>query len=591
MSEIKSINAESEKIFTSGVEREKLGAKADLIMGANTNSDNDIWARFNKIGSGTDDGVSLSNDTEIGDVLYAIASENCASQLAACGDTAEMERILYSRQITADCKSFDSYLDSQKTAALQNQELAQAEVRKVRSEMYDTTNKYNRGECLLAYKACVSFTAGCGADFENCMDEDLLIRRAHTCDDVLDQCTAERKNVEADWLEEIGSSEKRGTIMWQAAEYEKYNKPLSCRSKALSCLEEGCATSTNTMCLTDINVAAGICPIIDDCENIPIPGFRDSIKDEMKSLAAKRCESDLATCFADRCGKNMTDPVCLGADVRSLCNQDSMVSCKSYSKKDFTSLVDFTLIKLKDAQSVMCLNYIDELMGKSACGLEMDCIAVDSAIQTLTSEPSNPKQFQEKFVENTEQAVDKFFDEMASESVRVAACDKAASSKTADIFGEAKLLGKIAAVKRMERAYQEKLNEISRTKDIAEAKKRCTDLYESRVAQNSTSTRDELKEGSWTTEYIWEPDLRNCRITRYERVCEESGISTSSLLGKNIAGGAATGLSAGMGFGPWGAAIGTVVGGIGGGILGAAQGGETEPYCHTVGPITEDINL
>jgi hypothetical protein len=590
--EIKDIQDAAEKLYTQGVEREKYGASASLVFADTSNIQSNRFANWLSLEFSDESASSLDEGFVMGDALYEMASNQCAATLATCGAAAEMEKLLYSRQIIADCRTFGQYLDGQKRAAEQNKAAAELAVRTARAEMLDTTNKYNRGQCLLAYKSCVSYSAGCGANFENCMDKDLLERRAHTCDNILDECMAVRPDVLRDWADEIGAPDKRGTILWQAAEFERTNKPLSCRSKTTACLEQGCSKSTNTMCLTDINIAAGICPVIDDCEAI-VPGFKDAYKDELRALSMRFCENDLSACFAEKCGKNMSDPVCLNQDVSTLCRKANMPSCNGYSDNDFTSLMSFTIAKMKDAQSVMCINYIEETMGRSGCGTEMNCIAVDARITSLTDVPADEAAFKSSLIASTDAAVDKFFNDMMSESMRVAACSSATRGiSTGTIFGEAKLLGKIAANQRMERAYQEKLDEISRTKSVEEARLRCDKIYADAVAQNSTHSRDEDKEGQWTTGHNFESNLRNCQLTQYQRVCEVSGESKGSLIGKNIAGGGAMGLAAGAGFGPIGAAIGGVLGIGGGAALGVIQGKEAEkPVCHTIGPIYVDKNV
>ena len=70
----------------------------------------------------------------------------------------------------SDCKSFNLYLADQKSNAQANKRTAEAAVRQARLAMLDTTNKYNRGECLLAYRACIADKGGCGTNFENCLD-------------------------------------------------------------------------------------------------------------------------------------------------------------------------------------------------------------------------------------------------------------------------------------------------------------------------------------------------------------------------------------------------------------------------------------
>jgi hypothetical protein len=244
-----------------------------------------------------------------------------------------------------------------------------------------------------------------------------------------------------------------------------------------------------------------------------------------------------------------------------------------------------------------CLNYVEEFMGRSGCGTEMNCIPEDTRITNLTEIPSSESEFKAELVKSTEDAVDKFFETMEKESITAAGCAEAKKNpkdKTVKgtIFGEAKLLGRIAAVKRMERQYNSKVDEISRAKSLAEAEKRCKELYEKATAENSSHSRDEDKEGHWITSYNFEPNLRNCQLTRYEKVCEKSGANKGTIIGKNVAGMGAMGVSAGQGLGPWGAAIGGAVGIAGGVALGIASAKDAgKPECHEVGPIYEDRNI
>ena len=193
--EIQQIQADADKLYTEGVEREQLGAKAKLVFGESEAAKKTSLASgvnfIEWLNSGNDDEEdgSVGEDVDIGDSLYNMASEYCADTLQACGTKSEMEEMLYQRQIIADCKSFDSYLADQKTNATANKRTAESAVRKARLEMLDTTNKYNRGECLLAYKSCISDKGGCGSHFENCLDADLLGRRSNA-----------RPNRKAFWL-------------------------------------------------------------------------------------------------------------------------------------------------------------------------------------------------------------------------------------------------------------------------------------------------------------------------------------------------------------------------------------------------------
>lgn len=586
--EIKDIQASAEKLYGEGVEREKLGARADLAFVDNT-SKSDIFAAWLESEDFSEDEDEVGADLEIGSTLYDMASKQCLSKLDSCTDAAEMEKLLYSRTITADCKSFEQYLDAQKIAAQQNKAAAEKAVRTARVEMLDTTNKYNRGECLLSYKACISDKGGCGTNFENCLDESLLKRRANACSDVLNQCMAVKSDVLKDWTEETK------VVLAQAAEYERTNKPLVCRSKIRACLEEGCSTATNSMCLTDINVAAGICPIIDDCDAL-VPGLKEAYKDELGALRVNFCQNDVTKCMQDKCGTNFTAPECIGKKVSELtdmCPQSMFPSCKSI--KQFDAIMSAVALRVDYQLLNGCVNYVQEFMGKSGCGSEMNCIPENSRITNLTEIPEDEAAFKEELVAAAEAASDKFFEDMEKESVIAAKCIDSAEpdgvkSYKGTMFGELKIKGRIAAVKRMERLYAAKVDELSRSSSVEEAEARCKAIYEEAVAENSTQDRSENQEGSWTTAYNFEPNLRNCQLTRWEKVCETGGESKASGITKGVAGGASLGASAGSSLGGWGTLIGVVVGGVGGALAGNATAKE-ETICHEVGPIYEDRNI
>ena len=256
--EIQNIQLEADKLYTEGVEREQLGAKARLVFGESETAKKKAafsgfdFAAWANSGVGDDEEGELDEDLEIGDALYDMAAEQCAAELEACGAKAEMEELLYERQITADCKAFNSYLNEQKLNAQANKRTAEAAVRKARLEMLDTTNKYNQGECLLAYRACIADKGGCGSNFENCLDADLLGRRASACENVLDQCMAVRDYVLKDWKAESEA------ILVDAAKYADKYRRQTCLAQIQLCLEDGCSTATNSACLSDVNVAAGV---------------------------------------------------------------------------------------------------------------------------------------------------------------------------------------------------------------------------------------------------------------------------------------------------------------------------------------------
>ena len=92
--EIQKLQEEADLLYTEGVEREQLGAQAKLVFGeseAAKKSSKASGISFAEWIGSTSDEESLGMDEDIGDNLYYMAAEFCASELEACGSTAEME--------------------------------------------------------------------------------------------------------------------------------------------------------------------------------------------------------------------------------------------------------------------------------------------------------------------------------------------------------------------------------------------------------------------------------------------------------------------------------------------------------------------
>ena len=588
--EIQKIQEEADKLYTEGVERENLGAKARLVFGeseAAKKSSRASGLSFSDwLKSGSDDEEDgLGTDYDIGDNLYAMAAEYCESELEACGAKAEMEEMLYSRQVVADCKSFNWYLTDQKSNAMANKRTAEAAVRQARLAMLDTTNKYNRGECLLAYRACIADKGGCGTNFENCLDADLLGRRANACEGVLDQCMAVRKDVLKDWEAESES------ILADAAKYADKYRRQTCLAQIQVCLEDGCSTSTNSACLTDVNVAAGVCPIIDECNEI-IPGIKTVVNDKLGYLRTQFCQNDIDACLRDRCGENFTAPECVGKtpmEIIELCPQDMFPSCKNETQYDV--IVSAAVLQMDYQMMQGCVNYFSEQLGRT-CGTDMACLASDSTVAALTEIPEEEQDMidlRKTVIANSKAAVDDFFKQFEKDKT-VAACQDAEkpagrSNLGTSIFNTAKLIAEIGAENRAMRELETKIAELSRQQDLEEAEQNCLKTY--KVEKPGESE----KNYSYISSVSFEPSLRNCRVCRMQQVCETGGESKATSALKAASGGLSAGAAAGTMVSPgWGTAIGGVVGAVGMGIMGAASGGEKE-FCQQIGPTCDDVNM
>ena len=586
--EIQKIQEEADKLYTEGVEREQLGAKARLVFGeseAAKKSSRASGLSFTEwLNSDTGEDVELDTDNLIGDGLYEMASEFCAAELEACGDKAEMEEMLYSRQVTADCKSFSSYLSEQKMNAQSNKRTAEAAVRQARLAMLDTTNKYNRGECLLAYRSCIADKGGCGANFENCLDADLLGRRANACENVLDQCMAVKKDVLSDWAHESKS------ILVDAAKYADKYRRQTCLAQIQVCLEDGCSTTTNSACLTDVNVAAGVCPIIDECDAM-IPGLKTVVNDKLGYLRTQFCQNDVDACLRDKCGENFTAPECIGkktSEIIAMCPQDMFPSCKNETQFDI--IVSAAVLQMDYQMMQGCVNHFGEQLGK-VCGTDMACLPADDTVMGLTEIPQDEASMVELRVrvrDNSKAAVDEFFKQFEKD-MTVAACADAKKpagrrSLGDSVFNTAKLIAEIGAENRAMRELESKIAELSRQQDLEEAEKNCYATYKVETPDKSD------KNYSYIRSVSFEPSLRNCHVCRMQQVCETGGESKGAGFAKGAAGGLSAGAAAGTMVTPgWGTAIGGVVGAVGAGIIGMMAAEEKE-FCQEI-ESCEDVNM
>ncbi|MBO4582497.1 MAG: hypothetical protein J5714_00370 [Alphaproteobacteria bacterium] len=588
--EIQEIELAAEKQYTEGVERERLGAKAKFVkfgeseqaQKSSRRTGIDFVAWINSGGTS----ASLDADDDIGDNLYYMAADACSFILDMCEKPrAEMEEKLYQREVTKDCKTFSTYLAEQKRAAESNRRTADAAVRSATLDMLSTTNKYNRGECLLAYRACISDKGGCGVQFENCLDSKLLERRANACENVLDQCMAVKTFVLDDWKDEAKM------ILADAAVYSDKNMRLTCNAKIRECLEEGCSINTDSGCLTNVNVAAGVCPIIDECD-AKIPGIKQTWKDKLSELRTDFCQNDVDTCLRNKCGENFTGPQCVGkssAEIVELCPKAMFTSCKN--EKFYDTIVSSVLLQMNYQMVQGCINYYDEMLGR-VCGTDMNCLPKSDIVESLKKIPSDDTDLRAQVRAESKTAVKNFFKQFEKEAT-VAACKSAQqpagrATLKDSVFTTAKMIAEMGAENRYLADLESRVAELSREQDVEEARNNCLTVYRPEKKPTGTSTED--MSYSYIKSVSFEPDLRNCHVCRMQHVCTVGGESKAASALKAGAGGLAAGASAGtMVNVGWGTAIGALLG-AGAGVWGGIESGGKETFCQEV-ESCEDINM
>ncbi len=594
--DIEKLQADAEKLYTEGVERERLGAKAKYIFG-----DSEKAKRSSRV-SGIDlhawlygDEGDLAEDQDIGDNLYAMAATSCEDILKTCGGKkkAEMQEQLYLREVNKDCKTFSSYLKEQKTAAESNKRTAEAAVRAAKLEVFGTTNKYNRGECLLAYRACIADKGGCGENFENCLDADLLQRRAGACENVLDQCLAVRDTVLEDWK---GESEY---ILAEAVKYADKYRRSTCFAKIRNCLEEGCSYTTDASCLTDVNVAAGICPIIDECDEM-VPGLKASLNAKLGEMRTNFCQNDVEKCLQDKCGVNFTAPECIGKkafEIAELCPQSRFASCRN--EKQYDIIVQSILLQLDYQMLEGCKNYYADALGR-VCGTDMACLTGSKTVNSLTKWPTDSSnkqaEIEDRVKADARSDVGEFLARLETEKTikecRSSQMPESSGRKSLQktMYGFTKLAAEAEAERRYMSDLQMKIVELSRKQTTEEARKNCLSTYKPESKPVLTGEKDETKSYTYIKSVNFEPDLRNCHVCRIQRVCETGGEKRITSALKAGAGGFAAGASTGTMVSPgWGTLIGGAVGGVTGAVGGALSGG-LEDFCQEL-ESCEDVNM
>jgi len=564
----------ADQLYSEGVEREKLGAAADYVFGTGAKAkasgiDFMSWV----YGTGTDE-QSLDTDTMIGNSLYAMARNYCNDRLLACGTDAGMEEMLYQRMVAADCKTFSAFLGDQQKVADGNKAAAEKAVRAARYQMMDTTNKFNRGECLIAFEGCVKDKGGCGANYENCLDAGLLNLRANACGNILDQCTAVRSYVLDDWNSETAR------ILADAAKYADMNKRGTCLARIEACLETSCnvnydiKSATDATCLTNINIAAGICPVIDEC-NAMIPGIRGTTKDNLAFLRVRFCQNDLDKCLQDTCGADYSKPECVGkslAAIAALCPQEMFPSCKNMDQFDVVLSAAMWQVDFQTMQG--CINYFSDQLGR-VCGTDMSCLPSDDQIAAMTKSTDVVD-----WKGNVDAAVTTFFNQFQKDTTIKQCTTSSGRDLGKDVFTTAKMLATYAAEGRAQRAFIARIAELTRSEGQAAAAKAC--------AAMKSGHKD--TDNVWISSVNFEPDLCNCHICRVQKVCETGGEDKSTAGLKAAGGGLASGAAAGTMISPgWGTAIGAVVGGVGGYFMGSSGAG-TKDFCQEL-ESCEDVNM
>ncbi len=567
------------------VARIRAGAIADSVMGPAGDSGEEITME-DMLRSLEDTAPvgTVADDKFFGDVQFNTAYSQCKTMLNSCEDKREMEELLYAQLVSSDCKEFDGYLDEKE----RNAELyvlgAEMNLVAARKEMFGKVNKYNRGECREAYRTCIQNAGGCGADFENCLDETALRLAGHVCEGILNQCMDTRPYVLSDWAEE------QKTVLKNANLRAEELKPQMCYTRIQGCLEENCAKSTNALCLSNINIASGVCKVIDECDKL-VPGMKSYVEGELGLLNHIFCRNDITSCLIEKCGTDFASQECEGQPVETImakCPQNLFPACKS--EKNFKLITNDAMLIISDSLRERCTNRFSELLGQTF-GTDMARLPMDSQVASLTAVPKTETELvalRDRVRQNAREAVDKEIEKMR-EGDKISDCVKNRAVGDA-VFNTAVMIAQIGAENRAIRELELKIIELNRSASLVDKKRECeVTLYPKQEAPTNIAglnirgkSQSEINKiiAANTYTYVktskFEDSLSTCHVCRVQHSVELGGEKEATSGLKSMSGMASSGASTGMmAAGGWGALAGLVIGGVGGFAAGYASGGQT----------------
>lgn len=443
--EIQEILAEADRISTEEVEKVKAGANADIVFTGKREYDDDgnlvdvddigkndkskkradllsLWDE-NVEEDEEEFGNTIGNIADLtGAALYKAAEELCLEQVPdSCESDLPLLQSMYSRQITSDCKGFENSLKAKRIEADNALAAANADVRNALKESFDSANKYDLGQCMVAFKKCMQTDDACGKNWENCVatiaSENMQNNKAKStagtkvktvdvyditastmevldskrmiCENVLGQCMAVRDKVWPAFLREAAPTIK----VAEASAESRFRQ--SCLTSISTCIHKACkddiagkGVETMDACLSRPDMARSFCKVeIDPCERME-PLIWGYVVDKLAAMRVDACTQEVKDCFtADtRCGKDFEN--CIGMDydyIHDICPVDSLVVCKAnnpaFSMDDLDSMLMGLYLNIDNAALDQCQDLIDRKMAE-VCGSTTDCnrFAADDTI-------------------------------------------------------------------------------------------------------------------------------------------------------------------------------------------------------------------
>lgn len=314
-----------------------------------------------------DDPMASPIDGKTGNDLRLAAHDLCAAAMPAeCANDLNMITLVYTRKIASDCSSYENQIKKDTIEAQQALTQAEQNIRSKALQQYQESNKYDLGQCTIAFKNCMAGKGICEEDFTGCVgiaaaenakkssktktaaqkvikgtatqisiaasSYDALISKKPMCENVTKNCTRVKDQVWDTFLQEIAPTIKSAELIAED------DLRQSCMSNISDCIVNACKDSIDPddekgsydLCLAYPDSVSALCKVqIEPCQAAN-PNIMSFVKIKLEGMRDNACSNQVRTCLTNenRCGPDYAK--CAGMDattIADLCPDSSLTAC------------------------------------------------------------------------------------------------------------------------------------------------------------------------------------------------------------------------------------------------------------------------
>ena len=363
--------------------------------------------------------------------LLGEAAAVCAEKMPECADEFSVMTAMYDASTRSDCAAYENALKKQKTDAGNKLATAQSAMRTAALEKFQESNKYDLGQCTIAFTECMQTTAECGTDFTKCtsivaMDSvgtrsiggagvytiggtesgidismttyEVLSAKRPICDRVLESCAMVADNVWDAFLRANAPQIKNAELIAENTVRQE------CIGRISDCFVAGCKDNIDPkdpdgsydMCLTRPETMMAICTVqlnscgvdTSDVELAVASPIWNFVVDRLASMRVDSCTKQVKECLTGEgnCGENYANCVGLDTDtIVRMCPYDKLVGCQEKYRdidihgddvyEELATMVRGLMVNIDNEMLTHCQKALDESMLR-VCGATDNCDAM-----------------------------------------------------------------------------------------------------------------------------------------------------------------------------------------------------------------------